>query len=121
MTEVKSFRRVAGCILANVTVALPALPVNTEPGDLSTKALAKKHWNTRKELRREIWREDARVCQVQRILFVLQHPVALTLTAITLTLIAITLTLIAPAHGFAPYELDEELPTGPDKRLYLPY
>jgi hypothetical protein len=68
------------------------------------------------------------VCQVQRILFVLQHPVALTLTAITLTLIAITLTLIAitltliaPAHGFAPYELDEELPTGPDKRLYLPY
>jgi hypothetical protein len=76
------------------------------------------------------------VRQVQRILFVLQHPVALTLTApargfapvttltltaITLTLIAITLTLIAPAHGFAPYELDEELPTGPDKRLYLPY
>jgi hypothetical protein len=68
------------------------------------------------------------VCQVQRILFVLQHPVALTLTAITLTLIAITLTLIAitltliaPAHGSTPYELDEELPTGPDKRLYLPY
>jgi hypothetical protein len=68
------------------------------------------------------------VRQVQRILFVLQHPVALTLTAITLTLIAITLTLIAitltliaPAHGSTPYELDEELPTGPDKRLYLPY
>lgn len=106
-----SFRRVAACTLANVTVALPALPANPALFDLPTKPLAPKHWNTRTELHGENPDEKMRECQVQRILFVLQYPVALTLTApargsapVALTLTAVTLTLTAPARGFALYE-----------------
>ena len=105
MTGVSSFRHVAACTLANVTVALPALPVNPAFFDLPTKPLAPKHWNTRKELHGENPDEKMRECQVQRILFVLQDPVALTLTApVALTLTAVTLTLTAPARGFTLYE-----------------